>query len=153
MANNMIRAKEVFNTLCNALDARGWKYEKMEEQLAGLFAVSGDDIPMHFQVRVDAERELVRLTSPLMFNMPEDKRIDGALATCAASFPLADGTFDYDLSDGSIAFRMTATYRDSDIGETLFQYMLTCASFVVDEYNDKFMMLAKGKVDIEAFLQ
>ena len=94
---------------------------------------------------------MIRFTSPLMFNMPEDKRVDGAIAACAASYGLADGSFDYDFSDGSIAFRMTATFRESDISEKMLQYMISCACHVVDRYNDKFLMLSLGKADIDAF--
>ena len=151
MDEKMIRAKEVYEKLCAAIEARDWKYEKKEEDLVVVFSVSGEDIPMHFVIKVDANRSLVRITSPLMFHMPEEKRVDGAIASCAASFGLADGSFDYDLSDGSIAFRMTATYRDSEISEKMLQYMISCACHVVDLYNDKFLMLSLGKIDVDAF--
>lgn len=70
--------------------------------------VQGDDLPMQFILIVDGERQLIRLLSPMPYAMSEDKRIGGALATCAASYSMPDGSFDYDLSDGSIIFRMTA---------------------------------------------
>lgn len=151
MEEQMIRAKEVYEKLCNALDARNWKYEKKEEDMVILLSVNGEDIPMPFILQVDPKRSLIRFTSPLMFNMPEDKRVDGAIAACAASYGLADGSFDYDFSDGSIAFRMTATFRESDISEKMLQYMISCACHVVDRYNDKFLMLSLGKADIDAF--
>ena len=152
MDEQMIRAKEVYEKLCAAIEDRDWKYEKKEEDLVVVFSVSGEDIPMHFVIKVDAKRSLVRVTSPLMFHMPEEKRVDGAIASCAASFGLADGSFDYDISDGSIAFRMTATYRDSEISEKMLQYMISCACHVVDLYNDRFLMLSLGKIDVDAFL-
>lgn len=152
MDEQMIRAKEVYEKLCAAIEDRDWKYEKKEEDLVVVFSVSGEDIPMHFVIKVDANRSLVRVTSPLMFHMPEEKRVDGAIASCAASFGLADGSFDYDISDGSIAFRMTATYRDSEISEKMLQYMISCACHVVDLYNDRFLMLSLGKIDVDAFL-
>lgn len=151
MEEQMIRAKEVYEKLCNALDARNWKYEKKEEDMVILLSVNGEDIPMPFILQVDPKRSLIRFTSPLMFNMPEDKRVDGAIAACVASYGLADGSFDYDFSDGSIAFRMTATFRESDISEKMLQYMISCACHVVDRYNDKFLMLSLGKADIDAF--
>lgn len=152
MDEKMIRANEVYEKLCAAIEARDWTYEKKEEDLVVVvFSVRGEDIPMHFVIKVDASRGLVRLTSPLMHHMPEEKRIDGAIASCAASFGLADGSFDYDLSDGSIAFRMTATYRDSEISEEMLRYMISCACHIVDSYNDKFLMLSLGKIDVDAF--
>lgn len=153
MDENITRAVEVYNKLCSALDARKWKYEKKEDDLVVLLSVNGEDIPMPFILRIDPMRSLIRFTSPLMFKMPEDKRIDGAIATCMASYGLADGSFDYDMSDGEIAFRMTATFRESDISEKMLQYMISCACHTVDRYNDKFLMLSLGKIGVDAFFE
>ena len=78
--------------------------------------------------------------------------MEGAIATCAASYGLADGSFDYDLSDGQITFRMTASFRESEIGEELLQYMVSCACVTVDEYNDKFLAIDKGLISIDDFI-
>lgn len=145
--------KTVFTTLCEAMDHRQWKYEKDEENLTAHFIVSGDDIPMQFILVIDAERQLIRLMSPLLFKMSESKRIDGAIATCVASFGLADGSFDYDLSEGRIIFRMTASFRESLIGEELFHYMISCSCATVDEYNEKYLAIDKGLLSITDFIE
>lgn len=145
-------AKNVYNTLCAAIERREWRFDKDEENLVVHFGVSGDDIPMQFIMVVDAERQLIRLLSPMAFKMSESKRMDGAIATCVASFGLADGSFDYDLADGTIVFRMTASFRESSIGEGLFQYMISCSCAVVDEYNDKFLAIDKGLMSITDFI-
>jgi len=150
--NKKILAKEVYNTLCGAIERREWNYEKDEEKLVVHFGVSGDDIPMQFILVVDEERQLIRLMSPMPFNMSEDKRMEGAIATCVASFGMADGSFDYDLAEGRIVFRMTASFRESVIGEGLFQYMISCACAMVDEYNDKFLAIDKGLMSINDFI-
>ena len=120
-------AKQVYQTLCDAIERREWNFGKDEEKLLVHFGVNGDDIPMQFILIVDAERQLIRVMSPLPFKMSELKRMEGAIATCAASFGMADGSFDYDLSDGTIVFRMTASFRESFIGEGLFQYLISCS--------------------------
>ena len=145
-------AKEVYATLCAALDKREWHYEKDEENLVVYFLVGGDDIPMSFIIAVDAERQLVRVMSPLPFKFSEDKRMDGAIATCVASFGLADGSFDYDITTGMVVFRMTATYRESKLGDGLFQYMISCSSVMVDKFNDKFLAIDKGLMSIGDFI-
>ena len=141
-------AKQVYQTLCEAIERREWNFGKDEEKLLVHFGVSGDDIPMQFILIVDAERQLIRLMSPMPFKMSESKRMEGAIATCAASFGMADGSFDYDLSDGTIVFRMTASFRESLIGEGLFQYMISCSCAMVDKYNDQFLALDKGIMSI-----
>ena len=145
-------AKQVYQTLCEAIERREWNFGKDEEKLLVHFGVSGDDIPMQFILIVDAERQLIRLMSPMPFKMSESKRMEGAIATCAASFGMADGSFDYDLSDGTIVFRMTASFRESLIGEGLFQYMISCSCAMVDKYNDRFLALDKGIMSITDFI-
>lgn len=151
--NKIVAAKQVFDTLCQSLANREWKFDKDEEKLVVYFGVNGEDLPMRFIIIVDAERQLIRVMSPLPFKMSEGKRMEGAIATCVASYGMADGNFDYDLSDGSIVFRMTASFRDSVIGEGLLQYMVSCTCAMVDEYNDKFLAIDKGFMSITEFIE
>lgn len=149
--NKMLLAKQVFQTLCDAIERRKWTFEKNNEELVAHFQVSGDDIPMEFILFIDAERQLIRLLSPIPFKINEAKRMEGAVACCAASFGMADGSFDYNLSDGSIVFRMTASFDGCVIGEGLFQYMISCACAMIDKYNDRFLAIDKGLIDISDF--
>ena len=149
----MERAKKVYTTLCEALDERNWKYEKVDDELLVHFTVNGDDLPMQYVIFVDADRQLLRLLSPLPFDMAEDKRIDGAIATCHATYGLMDGSFDYDLSNGEIAFRMTSAFLDNELPVSVIQYMIDFAGFAVDKFNDKFFALNKGFLTIEKFLE
>lgn len=152
MADNMELAQQVYQTLCNTLDARGWKYGKEEEKLLVHFGVRGEDIPMNFVIVVDADRQLVRLMSPLPFKMCEEKRMEGAIATCVVNYGMADGSFDYDLSDGKIVFRMTVSFRESQLGEGLFQYMIDCSCAMADKYNDRLLALDKGLMSLSDFI-
>ena len=145
-------ATQVYDTLCRALDDRKWKYDKDEEKLVVHFDVRGEDIPMKMIIFVDAERQLIRLISP-MNEMSEEKRLDGAIAVCDASWNIVDGSFDYDISDGSITFRMTAPFRESEIGVELFQYLISCSCATVDKYNDQFLAIDKGLLSIGDFLK
>ena len=155
MADELKRkyAEQAFSTLCAALNARNWNYEVEEDKLLVHFGVSGDDIPMKFIIFVDVDRQMVRLLSPLSFKMSEEKRVEGAIATCAASYGMADGSFDYDISDGSISFRMTESFRNCSLGEGVIQYLISCACAMVDQYNDKFLALSKGMISITDFVK
>lgn len=145
-------AAKVYQTLCDAIDRRKWTYQKEEEELLVRFGVNGDDIPMSFIMVVDAQRQLIRLLSPLPFKMSEAKRMEGAIATCVATYGMADGNFDYDLSSGTICFRMTEAFMGSEIGDGLFQYLISCACAMVDQYNDLFLSLDKGLLSIADFI-
>jgi hypothetical protein len=145
-------AQKVYKTLCDALDGWKWHYTKNNDDLKVRFTVEGDDIPMEFNIFVDPERQLVRLLSLMPFRFSEDKRVEGAVATCYANFKFADGSFDYDMEDGSVFFRLTSSFRDSLISVDALQYMINCACYSVDEYNDKFLMISKGALSITDFL-
>lgn len=108
---------------------------------------------IEFIIRVNPRNELVSFFSKLPFNVEEDKRIDVALAICAVNYWLADGSFDYDLSDGSILFRLTSSYKESTLGEALFEYMVVVSAATVDNYNDKFFMMSKGMMTYQQFIE
>ena len=147
------KAVEVYVTLCNALERIGWSYDKNDSNLSISFEVTGEDLPMQFLIIVDVKRQLVRFFSTLPFKMKEDKLIDGAVAVCAANCGLVDGCFIYDIGDGTIAFKQTATFLGRAIDEALLQYVIHCACSTVDKYNDKFMALNKGFISIADFLK
>ena len=150
---NMEKAKEVYRTLIRTLDGVDWKYEKNDEKLLIRSGVKSDDFPVEFIVLVKPKNEVVQFLSKLPFNFPEDKRVEGAIAVCAANYGLVDGSFDYDIRDGEIVFRLTSSYRQSLLGEELFKYMIVVASSTVDKYNDKFFMISKGMMTAVQFLE
>ena len=75
------------------------------------------------------------------------------MAVCMANHGLVRGSFDYDISDGEIRYRLTAAYRDSVLGPDLFEYMIGAAASTVEAYNDRFFMLAKKMITIEKFIE
>jgi len=146
------QAKSAFETLCQTLDKNEWSYRKDEEKLSIECGAQGEDLPMEITVKVDAERMIVRLFSHIPFVVQEDKRIDVAIAISAINNSLVDGCFDYDIATGHIFFRMTNSYIESKISDEVFAYMLYLSCHVIDEFNDKLLMLAKGMVSMEQFL-
>lgn len=151
-SNELALARKVYEDLCASLDKQKWHYQKHEDDLVVTCGVAGDDIPMQFILIVDAERQLLRVLSRLPFTVPEEKRMELAIATCMATDGLADGSFDYNIADGTIDFRLTASFRESVIGDGLFEYLIACSSFTVDKYNDKFLALCKGVISIDDFI-
>ncbi|MBE6609627.1 MAG: hypothetical protein E7634_03045 [Ruminococcaceae bacterium] len=150
---NMQKAKEVYDVLISMLENRNWKYEAHEEHLLIKSGIQGDDLPVSFIVVVNPRNQVVQFISAMPFKMPEDKRVDAAIAVCAANYGLVDGSFDYDLRDGEIRFRLTSSYRESTLSEDLFEYMILVSASTVDKYNDKFFMLSKGMIGVEKFLE
>lgn len=152
MSEKNVMALNVFETICSMFDSMELRYEKHVENLVVTCTVTGDDIPMDILFAVDEEMQLVRLVSPLPGTVPEDKRADMAIVITFVNNMLANGSFDLDLSDGKIMFRLTQSYIDSILGNGMFAYMFMASAKLIDEYNDKFLMLAKGMCTVDQFI-
>lgn len=151
--NKHERALEVYQALCANLDGRGWHYRKDEEKLVIRTTATGEDLPMEVVIHVDEGREVVQVLSLQPFDIPEDKRLDMAVAVSLVNNHLVDGSFDLDIKKGRLVFRMTCCYIDSDLGNDLYTYLIMCSFQTIDEYNDKFLMLVKGQMSMEDFIK
>ena len=149
----LLQAKQVYKSIVNMLEKRDWKFEEYKDDLVIKSAIKGEDLPIEFLLLVKPKNQVVQFISTLPFNMPEDKRVEGAIAVSVANYGLVDGSFDYDISDGEIRYRLTSSYRESILSDDLFEYMIMCAASTVDDYNDRFFMLAKGMIDVEKFVE
>lgn len=148
----MKSAEATYKLLCQMLDENDWKYEKNDEKMVVHFIVQGDDIPMDFIAAIDADRYLIRIMSRLPFNFGEDARVAGAIVTGQVNYKLAEGSFEYDYTDGEVRFKLTSSYRDSLISKDLFNYMIQLACWTVDKYNDQFLLVAKGLLSADEFI-
>ena len=145
-------ARAVYQTIRNALDHRNWHYTPHDDDMVVTYKVSGDDLLMEFLISVDERRQMARMLSFFPFDVPEDKRIEGAIMTCAATNKLAVGSFDFSTAKGRIAFRLNAPFLNCTLGEDLFSLMIDIAVETVDQYNDKFFAVSKGLISIEDYL-
>ncbi len=150
---NMTKAKAVYSKILKMLDSKDWKYERHDEDLVIKSGVRCEDLPVEFIIRVLPEPEVVQFVSPMSYKVPEDKRLEGAVAVSVANYGLINGSFDYDVADGEIRFRLTSSYLDSEIGEGLLEYMMMVGVTTTDRYNDKFFMLTKGMLTLQQFIE
>ena len=145
MADLQAQAKKVYATMVSALNAKDWHFREEKDRLTIVSSCSGDDIDMNFIIEVDAEREVITFLSRMPFKAPEDKRVDMAIAVFVANYGLVNGSFDFDINDGEIRFRLTTSYCGCEVGEPFLN--------TTDRYNDRFMMLAKGLMTLEQFIE
>lgn len=151
--NNLELTKRTYATLCAALDERQWKYRRNDEEMAIEYVVNGDDIPMRFFIRFDAERTIVRFISPLPLSVREDKRLEMAVALSMINDYLVAGCFEMDMNDGELRFRVSNSFRDSVLSGEAFLHLLQLGIQVVERYNDKLFMLATGVISLEKFVE
>lgn len=149
----VMTADEVYRIIISTLDSREWRYDAEEDEKTIRLGVNGDSLPINIVLRVDEERKLIRLYSPLPFKMSEDKRMEGAIAACAASYGMVNGNFNYDITEGIILFRMTNCYENCAVGQGLIRYMIDFACATVDEYSAHFFALNKGIIGVDKFVE
>ena len=155
MADNReltLHANEVFESLCERLDSMNLHYSCDPEEYIIRFDYQGEDLPMNFTFIIDEDRQLLRVYSRIPITVPKEKGLEMAVATCIATNELLDGSFDYDMKTGEIFFRLTATFLETDIGDGLFDHLVSYSIFAVEQYNDKFFGLAKGMLNVNDFL-
>ena len=150
---NMEKAREVYDSLIRMLDERDWKYDKYDEKLMIKSGIKGEDLPIEFLMVVRPKQQVIQLLSRVPATMPEDKRVEGALAVCVANNGLVNGSFDYDIGDGEITFRLTTSYRETELSADLLEYMIMVSAGTIDDYNDKFFMISKNMMSIQDFIE
>ena len=148
----MKQAQSVYETICKTLESRDWKFTRHDDDLRITCAARGEDLPIDIIIIVNPVSQVVSLYSPMPFRIAEDKRVDAAVAVCIANYGLINGSFDYDISDGEIRFRIVSSYRESILSEELFNYMVLVSAGTVDDYNDKFLMVSKGMLTTQQFI-
>ncbi len=152
-ADKQAKAEKMFETLCQTLDKRDWKYEKGTNGLYIDTGCAGEDIPIEIRVLVDADRQIVRVLSHMPVQVPEDKRLEMAIAISCVNNVLADGCFDFDIHEGLVFYRMGCNYIDKQVGEEALEYLVFCSIQIIEQYNDQFLMLAKGLLPLQQFLE
>ena len=85
--------------------------------------------------------------------IPEDRRVDAAVAVAMANYGIINGCFDFDISDGELNFRLAQSYMGIEFSDELIFYMLNVTFFSTDKYNDRFFKLCNDMMTLEEFIQ
>ena len=147
-----MQAKRAYATVIAMMDNDNLKYSRDDENLRIDLGFDTDDLEVKIKFVIDEERELVRIFSFLPFKFSEDKRVEGAIATCVANHGMVNGSFDYDFTDGEILFKLVNSYKGDCFSTEAASYMLSVAVSTVDNYNDRFFALAKGLMSLSDFV-
>ena len=153
MDDKQLQAKKNYEKFCAALDKEEWHYTRHDDDLCITCGTRGKSLAIDMVIIADSDRYVLTVLSQLPFKIAEDKRVAAALAVAVANYGMSSGSFDYDLSDGEIRFRMTQSYRNSDLDEELLLAMLYTTCTTVDRYNDKFLCISTGVMDVKVFIE
>ena len=115
--------------------------------------VQGEDIPIRYFIQIAPDAQLLRIYSHMPFTVPEDKRLEMSYILNYINSKLVDGSFDFNIDNGGLLFRVTSSFIDSEIGNLVFTYAIQITAVVVDEYNDKLYEYAEGKITFEQLME
>lgn len=144
-------AKRVFATVIKTLNNRKWTYVLDEEKLKVSFDVYSDDLPMELMLCVVPELDAIACISRMPFDVPKNKAPVACVVVNMLNLTLTIGSFEYDHNNDCIAYRTCSNIRDTIVGCGMIDDIIDDACYMVDEYNDKFLLLFKDKITVNEF--
>lgn len=141
------QANAAYKNLCRMLDNMGWSYNKDETERLIKCSASGDDLPIDITIDIHEENSLIIFESKI-FQMPEDRLVDGTLAVNVLNASIINGTFVIDFNTNEISFRLVSSFVDSLIGQEAYEYILGCSCATVDKFNHVLPKYASGEMNL-----
>ena len=128
------KAWQSYTSLCKMLERNDIDFEKNDKSLCVKCSVSGKDAEMNFLFTVDASKMLITLYSIVPVQVDKDRAGDMALALCVINNGLSDGAFSLDTENMLVYYKMTSSFYNSKVSASVYEYMLSAAADVMDEY-------------------
>lgn len=147
--------KKNFATLISALEKRKLKYNIQSNEPDRphvVLSFTGEDLPLSLHIVLWSDRQVVSILSAMPFHINENRRMEAALAVTHANQGLIDGSFDLNMQNGELRFRLTSTYMGTAMTEEAFLYMIYTSADTIDRYNDRFMLVNTGALSVEEFV-
>lgn len=146
-------AKAMYEKTKEMLTEKHVKFQCEDEKMMINFIISGEDFPMDIYIISDAGGQKLRTLSKMPFKVADDKLVEMAAAVCIANNGLYMGNFDYVIMDKTIFFAIQQSYLETDLSKGLIDLMVAVTIDAVDKYNDRFIMLNKGMITLEKFIE
>lgn len=147
------QTKQVYNSLCEAMQDMEFSFDKKEEELLILSGAQGEDLPMPFMVRVSDERQIVSFVSVIPVEIKESMQKNVIVALNEINMYLLDGCFAYDVAQSHVIFRSALTYRDALIGKGALKQMIMLSLSAVEAYNDKIQKIIENEMTIPEIIE
>ncbi len=146
-------ASKAYGALCETMKRKGLNVREEKEKGILLTSVKGRSVPVRFRFSVDGAMQQIRVSARLPLTVREEMRAEAAVATTAATYSLLNGWFSYDIENGTIVFRMSQPFLNSEINESLLDYMISVCVRAVNDNYDLFLELDSGKLSLARYLE
>lgn len=135
--NKMLSADRVYTSLLEIVKRHNYDFDDDDEIMTVNFDVQYNGDLVSFTVTVDAERQLIRLYSPLGVQVDDDIKFESSALICKFSHEIENGSLDYDLYSGSVEFRVATSFNGSLISDSLLEDMVSYTCLIVVKYTAK----------------
>ncbi len=136
-------------TLCRTLERNEIEYEREDKNLSVKCSIYGKDTDLTFWFSINASKMLITLCSPVPIRVNKENTADIALGICMINNTLEDGGFCLDITNSLVYFKMTTSFYETRINDTVFEYMLSASADILDEYYPKLKKLCAGTVSFD----
>lgn len=140
-------AKEMYKTMCDALDEIGWNYEKDEKTLNVTMGVDCETVSINLMSFVDEESSTICTLSILPFSVPSSRVIDVIVVIGMINCTLIDGRFTF-TTGGNITYSTCMGYKNSFISKEAVEYLVYVSCAALDAYSDMLMAVAEDRMSI-----
>lgn len=138
------KSRTAYKSLCTVLERNGIDYECDSKNLYVKCCVSGKETDINIIFIIDASKMLISLYAPIEIDFSWDKTADMALVLCVINDSISDGHFCFDQTDMGLYFKMTSSFYNSNINDSIFEYMLSVTAEKIDEYYSKINKMTKA---------
>ena len=143
-----------YDVVISALKNKNWLVDEDRDKKELLARYDyEDDFPMGFLMWTVPSLDIIKYVLPFSFKISEEKRLDAAVAVSVANYALVNGSFDYNIKDGSIEFRMGVSCFDCVYSEDFFIDLFECGRWLVNKYIKKFYDLSEGTLTLKEFIE
>ncbi|MBQ2746578.1 MAG: hypothetical protein IJF35_02560 [Clostridia bacterium] len=146
------KGMDTIKDFCAVLEEKKLKFTQKGDFIVEFNAVS-KDIPIRIGMGVQLDKEVLYMCSGIPIRIPEEKRVEMAVAVSSVNQTLSIGRFNYDIFRGQLFFEINNSYAGSTLGKELYKYLIDTSVETIDEYNDLFLKLARGLITLEEFLK
>ena len=128
------KSLKVYQTLCSVLKRNDIIYECDEDNLCVKCSISGQEKDFRIIFVIEPSKMLISLYVPIEINSALKNVSELAFALCVINDTLSDGHFCFDRKNIGVYFKMTSSFYNSFLSESIFEYMLSVAAEKTDEY-------------------
>lgn len=137
MTVTTVKSQKAYQTLCRVLERNEILYECDEKNMCIKCSVSGRDRDMNIYFVIEPPKMLLTVYVPIDVGESWKNVSDLALALCVINDTLSDGHFGFDRRNMEVYFKITSSFYDTWLNDSVCEYMLSAAAENADEYCTK----------------